>query len=169
MFGVLRRPRVVLYGAPNFTCIREVITCALNTLPRHLGPSGAPINPLPFVVIIWVPLKLMVVGRERAYGVVNGCVYGVGNILTWGRVGATNIPTPNHEVQNVERILLTMYTLIAAIPPNDTNCPACDYATPRATLDGWFIKMFIRTELFNQSNLICFGWYSLSYYQGRGE
>ncbi len=34
------------------------------------------------------------------------------------------------QVHDVERILLTKYILIPAIPPKDTNCAAFDYVGP---------------------------------------
>ncbi len=52
------------------------------------------------------------------------------------------------QVQHVERILLTKYTLIAAIQPNDTHCAAFDYVG----LTG-FIVMLIHIKVFSQSNL----------------
>ena len=85
-----------------------------------------PINPLPFIVAIWAHLNPMVVGREGAYGVGRGCVWGGKYANVGGELGARYIIRKRNEerksnyfpqVQHVEQILLAKHTLIAAIPP----------------------------------------------------
>ncbi len=56
-------------------------------------------------------------------------------MLSWG-VGAMSILKQSPQVQHVEQILLTKYSLRTAIPPKDTRCEVCDYASPLALLGG---------------------------------
>ncbi len=51
------------------------------------------------------------------------------------------------EVQHVEQILLTKYTLIAAVTSKDTHCAAGDYVGLE------FIVTLMRTKVFSQSTL----------------
>ncbi len=57
--------------------------------------------------------------------------------MWWGEAGAMNIPKKSSQVQQVEQNPSNkVITLIAPIPPKETYCAVCDYASQAASSVG---------------------------------